>query len=105
VSTKFVQSDFCFSMWSKGCVCVAYVPCSATERLRVPAESVIEGMNIPRTCFEPGHVEGEYGSNESGVEGNAMRWCCAPQSTASLSANSWRGGGDVRCEGADGKRT
>lgn len=30
------------------------VPCSATERLRAPADSVRAGRDIDKTCFDPG---------------------------------------------------
>jgi hypothetical protein len=85
---------------------VAYLPCSATERLRAPADSVTAGMDIQKTCFELG-CEEEDDSSDSGVVGNSRRWRCAPQSAANLLTKSWRGGAVVWCAGAGagGKRT
>jgi hypothetical protein len=83
---------------------IAYVPCSATERLRAPADFVTAGMDIHKTCFELGCEDDD--SDDSNVVGNAKRWLCAPQSAASLLTKSWRGGaGVVWCAGAGGKRT
>src|SRR6267142_1581124 len=80
-SNKFVQSVVEYDCANASNI--AYVPCSATERLRAPADSVTAGMDIHKTCFELGREEEDDDSNESGVAGNARRWCCAPQSAAS----------------------